>query len=156
MRKPKLILWYFPKKFNCSLFYYSSVLLHIGYFQDLLNFNSTIINFAGLSLGKDCYIFLDSLTCYSNHINFQDVFSHRKEFIAVSIRWDTDSVIVGVITFQQNNPSFKWVVSTASWELLRCSHKKPIKNDTKSVYLIVFMSNWAVAGEKSKDAMDFS
>ena len=24
------------------------------------------------------------------HINFQDFLSHRKEFIVISIRWDTD------------------------------------------------------------------
>ena len=49
------------------------------------------MNFQGLQLGKFSYIFLDSLSCYSLYINFQDFLSHAKEFILISIRWDTDA-----------------------------------------------------------------
>ena len=49
---------------------------------------------------------------------------------------------VGMVIFQDNNPSFKWVVFGKSWELLRCSHEKRIKNQTETVYLEVFYAEY--------------
>ena len=82
--------YHFTWKFNCFLFSYISALLHIGYFLDLRIFNSSNINFQGLQLGKLSYVFIDSLSCYIPSINFKDFLSHRKEFILISIRCDTD------------------------------------------------------------------
>ena len=50
LRKPKTpkLSLIFHKKFICSPFSYISVVLHIGYFRDLLIFNSVIINFQEL------------------------------------------------------------------------------------------------------------
>ena len=48
------------------------------------------------------------------------------------------SLRAGIVIFQENTPSFKWVVFPALWELLRSSHEKWIKNDTETVYWEVF------------------
>ena len=113
----------FHKKFNCSPFSYISVFLRIGYFRDLLIFNFAIIIFEDYN--QDFLIYFWILCHVIDHqIIFQDVLSHRKEFIVISIRWDTMSLRVGMVIFQENNPSFKLVVFAASWELLRCSHEK--------------------------------
>ena len=45
--------------------------------------------------------------------------------------------MVGVEIFQENNPSSKWVIFTASQELVRWSHEKGIKNHAETVYLEV-------------------
>ena len=70
-----------------------------------------------------------------HHINFHDFLSYRPDFIVISICWDTDAPQGGYDNFSRK--SFKWVVFAASWELLRCSHKKWIKNYTETVYLEV-------------------
>ena len=119
--------YHFTWKFNCFLFSYISALLHIGSFLDLRIFNSSNINFQGLQLGKLSYVFIDSLSCYIPSINFKDFLSHRKEFILISSRCDTD--------VPQGGNGFKWVVFAKSLELVRCSHEKWIKNHTETVYL---------------------
>ena len=48
------------------------------------------------------------------------------------------SLRMGMAIFEENNPSFKSVVLAALWDLLKCFHKKLIKNDTKTVHLEVF------------------
>ena len=89
LRKPRLILWHFAKKLNCSPFSYISVLLHIGYFRDLLTFNSAIL------ILKDCnqenFLIYFWILCHviDHHINFHDFLSHRKEFIVTSVLWDS-------------------------------------------------------------------
>ena len=48
------------------------------------------------------------------------------------------SLKVGIVIFQEINPSFNIVVFAASWKLLEYSHKKVIKNHAKTVYLDMF------------------
>ena len=67
------------------------------------------------------------------------------------------SLRLGKVIFQKNNPAFKWVVFAASWELLRCSYEKRIKNHTEAVYLEVFHAESELQLKKmSKDAILFS
>ena len=60
------------------------------------------------------------------------------------------SLRVGMVIFQENNPSFKWVVFAALWELLRCSNEKWIKNHTETVYLVVFHAEFELQLAKSQ------
>ena len=66
------------------------------------------------------------------------------------------SLRLGMVIFQGNNPSFKWVDFATSCQPLRYFHEKLIKNHTETVYLEVYLCRmWDVAGEKSKDPMAF-
>ena len=65
------------------------------------------------------------------------------------------SLRVGMVIFQENNPSFKWVVFAALWEL-RCSNEKWIKNHTETVYLVVFHAKFELQLVKSQKMQWFS
>ena len=60
------------------------------------------------------------------------------------------SLRMEMVIFQENNPSFKWVVFATSWELLRGSHEKWIKNHTKTVSLEVFHTDCGLQLVKSQ------
>ena len=90
------------------------------------------------------------------HINFQDFLSHRNEFIVISIRWET-------CVPQGRNDNFSRKQSIFLMSCFCCIVETfemiPWKMNPKSYRNGLFRSfscrMWAVAGEKSKDAITF-
>ena len=104
---------YFDLIFNCSPFFYISVLLHIGYFQDLLILNFTIINFPRTATKKifsymfRFFVILDYLTTTSIFKTFWVIEKRLKSFQFFETLM---SLRVGMVIFQENNPSVIWVL----------------------------------------------
>ena len=151
LRKCKLILWYFTKK---SITFHFLIFLC---FSTLVIFVICWFSISPLLIFKDCnqesFLIYLWILCHAmdHHINFQDLLSQRKEFIIISIRWDTDVPQWGMVTFQESNllKDLFLLHRGNFWDA-------PMKNESYENCLFRAFSRrmWAVAGEKSKDAME--
>ena len=61
-----------------------------------------------------------------------------------------------MVIVEENNPTFKWVIFAAQWELLRGTHKKMNQKSYRNCLFWSFSCRiWAVAVKKAEYAMDF-